>query len=99
MKILLGISGSIASYRAADVVKRLVALGHQVRCALTAGGREFVTPKSLETFSGNPVMLPDMFGEGHLGTDHIESAALGGWLSNLWRERQFHWSCRAWPRG
>jgi phosphopantothenoylcysteine decarboxylase/phosphopantothenate--cysteine ligase len=74
MKIALGISGSIASYRSADFIKQLVTEGHDVRCVLTHGGQEFVSVKALETFSGNPVYLPNMFGDGHFATDHIATA-------------------------
>ncbi len=74
MKIVLGISGSIAAYRSPDVVKRLTALGHNVRCVVTDGGREFVSTKALETFSGYPVLSPNMFGDEHFATDHISAA-------------------------
>ncbi len=74
MKICLGITGSIAAYRSADVVKRLVGDGHEVRCVLTAGGKEFVTEKVLETFSGNRVLSSDVFSSSHFATDHIATA-------------------------
>jgi phosphopantothenoylcysteine decarboxylase/phosphopantothenate--cysteine ligase len=74
MNIVLGICGSIASYRSAEVVKALMTHGHLVRCALTAGGKEFVSVKALETFSGQSVMMPDMFGADHFATDHIATA-------------------------
>lgn len=74
MKICLGISGSIAAYRSADVVKRLVTEGHEVRCVLTEGGRQFVTEKVLETFSGNRVLSANVFDASHFATDHISVA-------------------------
>ncbi len=74
MRICLGISGSIAAYRSADVVKRLVAEGHEVRCVLTEGGKHFVTEKVLETFSGNRVLSSNLFDASHFATDHIAAA-------------------------
>jgi phosphopantothenoylcysteine decarboxylase / phosphopantothenate---cysteine ligase len=73
-KILVGITGSIAAYRSPDFVKELVARGHEVRVVLTAGGREFVSERALETFSGTPVLAQDPFHASHLGTDHIAVA-------------------------
>ena len=74
MKIGVGICGSIAAYRSPDLVKELVALGHQVRVALTASAANLVSPKVLETFSANPVISNSIFGADHTGTDHIEYA-------------------------
>lgn len=74
MKICLGISGSIAAYRSADVVKRLVAEGHEVRCVLTEGGKQFVTEKVLETFSNHRVLSSNVFHASHFATDHISVA-------------------------
>lgn len=76
MNICLGISGSIASYRSPDFLKKLVGLGHSVRCVLTESATHFVTEKTLETFSANKVYFADAFGAEHMGTDHI---ALARW--------------------
>lgn len=74
LKICVGIPGSIAAYRSPDFVKELVARGHEVRAVLTRGGREFASPRVLETFSGNPVLAIDPFDPSHFGTDHIAVA-------------------------
>lgn len=74
MKICVGISGSIAAYRSVDFVKKLTEAGHQVRCVLTAGGREFVSARALETFSAFPVQGADVFDASHFSTDHISTA-------------------------
>lgn len=71
--ILIGISGSIAAYKMADVVSQLKKQGHQVQCILTESATQFVTPLVLETLSGNPVRST-MFGEGISGTEHIDLA-------------------------
>lgn len=72
MKILVGVAGSIAAYRSPDFVKELVKLGHQVRVVLTKGAENFVTAKTLETFSGGLVAGPNPFSNELSGTDHIE---------------------------
>jgi phosphopantothenoylcysteine decarboxylase/phosphopantothenate--cysteine ligase len=74
MKIVLGVTGSIAAYRSPDLLKALVKAGHEVSAVLTRAAAEFVTPKTLETFSARKVWGADPFGPDHLGTDHIELA-------------------------
>ena len=73
LKILYCVSGSIAAYKAADVVSALVKDGHEVQCLMTAGAREFVTPLVLETLSRRPVQ-DQLWGEGISGTEHIRLA-------------------------
>ncbi|MFZ1615507.1 MAG: bifunctional phosphopantothenoylcysteine decarboxylase/phosphopantothenate--cysteine ligase CoaBC [Holophaga sp.] len=54
MKILLGVTGGIAAYKAADLARMLVKRGHQVRCCLTDAGSRFITPLTLATLTGEP---------------------------------------------
>ena len=54
MKILLGITGGIAAYKAADLARLLTNQGHQVRCILTAAGARFITPLTLCSLTGEP---------------------------------------------
>ena len=54
-RILLGISGGIAAYKAADLVRRLKDRGADVRVILTPAASEFITPLTLQALSGNPV--------------------------------------------
>jgi len=54
--IILGITGSIAAYKAVDVASSLVKLGHDVHCVCTPTALRFVTPLSLMTLSRNPVI-------------------------------------------
>ncbi|MCU0780914.1 MAG: phosphopantothenoylcysteine decarboxylase [Akkermansiaceae bacterium] len=56
MTILLGISGSIAAYKAADLASQLVKQGHEVHAILTRAGAEFITPLTLQTLTRQPVM-------------------------------------------
>lgn len=58
--VVLGITGSIAAYKAAEVTSRLKKSGVDVRVILTKAGAEFITPLTLETLSANPV-VSDMF--------------------------------------
>ncbi|KFL31071.1 hypothetical protein JP75_12085 [Devosia riboflavina] len=71
--ILIGITGSIAAYKMADVVSQLTKQGHRVRCILTESATQFVTPLVLETLSGNPVRSA-IFGADISGTEHIDLA-------------------------
>jgi phosphopantothenoylcysteine decarboxylase / phosphopantothenate---cysteine ligase len=59
-RIVLGITGGIAAYKAAELVRELVRRGAQVRVVLTSHGCEFVTPLTFETLSGQPVAT-DLF--------------------------------------
>lgn len=54
--VILGVCGSIAAYKAADVASRLVKLGHEVHCVCTPTALKFVTPLTLMTLSRNPVI-------------------------------------------
>jgi phosphopantothenoylcysteine decarboxylase/phosphopantothenate--cysteine ligase len=55
LRVLLGVSGGIAAYKAAELVRRLRARNHEVRCVLTRSAVSFVTPLTLEVLSGHPV--------------------------------------------
>ena len=59
-QILLIVTGGIAAYKAPDLVRRLRERGATVRCVLTRGGREFVTPLALGAVSGETV-YEDLF--------------------------------------
>ena len=60
--VLLGVSGSIAAYKAADIASQLVKAGCNVTCLMTSSAKEFVTPMTLQTLSKNPVVT-DLFDE------------------------------------
>ncbi|WP_338519619.1 bifunctional phosphopantothenoylcysteine decarboxylase/phosphopantothenate--cysteine ligase CoaBC [Alteromonas gracilis] len=72
--ILLGVTGGIAAYKAPDLVRKLTALGANVRVVLTDSAAEFVSALSLQAVSGNPVHqhLLDPAAEAAMG--HIELA-------------------------
>ena len=54
MKILLGVTGGIAAYKAADLARLLTKRGHVVRCCLTEAGARFITPLTLASLTGQP---------------------------------------------
>ncbi|BDU76494.1 bifunctional phosphopantothenoylcysteine decarboxylase/phosphopantothenate--cysteine ligase CoaBC [Mesoterricola sediminis] len=54
MNILLGITGGIAAYRAAELARTLTKRGHTVRCCLTDAGSRFITPLTLASLTGQP---------------------------------------------
>ena len=58
--ILLGVTGSIASYKACDLISLLRKKGHSVRCVMSRDAKWFVTPLTLETLTGKKV-VEDMF--------------------------------------
>jgi len=55
-RIALGVSGGIAAYKAAEIVRGLVKAGADVHVIMTAGGRQFITPLTLQTLSGQDVI-------------------------------------------
>ena len=54
-RVLLGVTGSIAAFKAPVVLRELVRRGAEVRVVMTRAGQEFVTPTTLEVLSGHPV--------------------------------------------
>jgi phosphopantothenoylcysteine decarboxylase/phosphopantothenate--cysteine ligase len=73
-KILVGVTGGIAAYKAAEVVRRLHKLHAQVHVAMTKSATEFITPLTLRSLSSNPVYL-DLFDEPKLwNVEHIALA-------------------------
>lgn len=72
--IVLGVGGSIAAYRAADIASQLVKAGCEVNVVLTSGGERFITPLTLQTLSRRPV-VGNLFDEGDgRQPGHIELA-------------------------
>jgi phosphopantothenoylcysteine decarboxylase/phosphopantothenate--cysteine ligase len=72
--VLLGVSGGIACYKAADLVRAFVKEGSRVRVAMTRGAQAFVAPLTLQTLSGEPVATEtfDLTQESEIG--HIRLA-------------------------
>ena len=72
--VLLGVSGGIAAYKSAELVRQLQELGATVRVIMTHGAREFITPLTLQALSGNPVHTELLDEEAEQGMGHIELA-------------------------
>ncbi|HEV2854896.1 MAG TPA: bifunctional phosphopantothenoylcysteine decarboxylase/phosphopantothenate--cysteine ligase CoaBC [Thermoanaerobaculia bacterium] len=76
LRVLLGVSGGIAAYKAAELVRRLRSRGHEVRCALTRSAASFVTPLTLEVLTGHPVYQEEYLTATGTGEEaHITAAA------------------------
>lgn len=73
--ILLGVSGGIAAYKSAELVRELIHARAQVRVVMTQSAKKFITPLTFQALSGNPV-LTDEFedAKSENGMDHIELA-------------------------
>lgn len=54
--VIVGVTGSIAAYKAADMVSKLVKRGFEVHVAMTQAAQEFVTPLTFQTLARNPVI-------------------------------------------
>ncbi|MDD4456577.1 MAG: flavoprotein, partial [Syntrophotalea acetylenica] len=54
-QIVVGVTGGIAAYRAAELVRLYVKAGAQVHVIMTRAAAEFITPLTFQTLSGNPV--------------------------------------------
>lgn len=73
-RIVLGVGGGIAAYKSAELVRRLRDQGAEVRVVMTSGGREFITPLTLQALSGHPVHLDLLDPAAEAAMGHIELA-------------------------
>lgn len=55
-KIVLGITGSIAAYKSCLIIRALIKKGAEVQVVITPSGKEFITPLTLSTLTGKPVV-------------------------------------------
>lgn len=75
MRITLGVSGGVAAYKSAELVRRLQQEGHTVQVVMTRAAREFVTPLTFAALSGQKVITDLFVGEGSGdGSANLESA-------------------------
>jgi phosphopantothenoylcysteine decarboxylase/phosphopantothenate--cysteine ligase len=72
--VLLGVSGGIAAYKSAELIRQLQERGAQVRVVMTQGAQEFITPLTLQALSGYPVHTDLLDPEAEQGMGHIELA-------------------------
>lgn len=78
--IILGITGSIAAYKSAILLRLLAKEGAQIQVVITPAGKEFITPVTLSALSGKPV-VSDFFGAND-GTWHSH-VDLGLWADAM----------------
>ena len=73
MRITLGVTGGVAAYKAAELVRRLQQEGHSVQVVMTRAAREFVTPLTFAALSGQKV-ITDLFSDSPGSEANLESA-------------------------
>lgn len=73
-KILLGITGGIAAYKAAEIVRTLKKVGAEVRVVMTKSAQEFITPLTMQALSGNQVSIDLLDRNAEAAMGHIELA-------------------------
>jgi phosphopantothenoylcysteine decarboxylase / phosphopantothenate---cysteine ligase len=73
MRITLGVTGGVAAYKAAELVRRLQQEGHSAQVVMTRSAREFVTPLTFAALSGQKV-ITDLFSDSSGGEANLESA-------------------------
>ena len=73
-RILLGVTGGIAAYKSAELVRRLQDQGAEVRVVMTRGAQEFITPLTMQALSGYPVQIDLLDTETETVMGHIELA-------------------------
>lgn len=76
--IIVGVTGGIAAYKAAELVSLLGKQGHDVRCIMTEAAQQFITPLTLQTLSGNPVYT-DLFAVSDNPEWKVEHIGLAHW--------------------
>ena len=73
-QILVGVTGGIAAYKAAELIRRLQDHGATVRVIMTKAAQAFITPLTLQALSGNPVHCDLLDSEAEAAMGHIELA-------------------------
>ena len=79
-KIILGITGSIAAYKAAYLTRALIKKGAEVQIVITPAGKEFITPVTLSTLTGKPVVSEFFSANDGTWHSHVD---LGLWADLL----------------
>lgn len=73
-RVLLGVTGGIAAYKSAELIRCLQGEGAEVRVVMTPAATEFITPLTLQALSGNPVSLELLDTAAEAAMGHIELA-------------------------
>ena len=88
MKIVLGVTGSIAAYKACELVRLFVKGGDDVRVVMTAAAQRFVTPLTFQTLSRNPVGTdpfapPEMWRPEHIALAEADAVVVAPATANV----------------
>ena len=75
-KILIGVTGSIAAYKTAELVRLFIKAGALVRVVMTACAKDFITPLTLSALSKNPVLSEFVSSDKRTWNNHVE---IGSW--------------------
>ena len=73
-RILLGVTGSIAAYKAAELVRGLREVGAEIQVVMTHSANEFIAPRTFQALSGYPVHQDLLDNDAQAGMGHIELA-------------------------
>ncbi|MBE0439357.1 MAG: bifunctional phosphopantothenoylcysteine decarboxylase/phosphopantothenate--cysteine ligase CoaBC [Gammaproteobacteria bacterium] len=79
-KIVLGVTGSIAAYKSAELIRRMKELGADVRVVMTKAACQFITPLTLQTLSGQPVAIELLDADQESAMGHIKLARWADWI-------------------
>ena len=79
-KIILGVTGGIAAYKSAEIIRLFKTAGANIRVIMTASAKEFIRPLTLQALSGNPVHHQLLDEKAELGMSHIELAKWGDFI-------------------
>ena len=88
MKVTVGVTGSIAAYKACELVRLFVKRGDDVRVVMTAAARQFVTPLTFQTLSRNPVgtdqfALPEEWRPEHIAFAEADAVVVAPATANV----------------
>jgi phosphopantothenoylcysteine decarboxylase/phosphopantothenate--cysteine ligase len=72
--IIVGVTASIAAYKACELVRILMKKGFSIRCVMTEGAKKFVTPLTFEALSGNKVASEMFPAERATSAEHVSLA-------------------------
>lgn len=72
--ILVGVTGGIAAYKAADLVSQLVKQGHDVQVVMTENAHRFISPVTFAALTGKPVWLDEFASGSGMAVPHVELA-------------------------
>ena len=97
--VVLGVTGSIAAYKMANVASMLVKLHADVHVIMTENACQFITPVTFETLTGNKCMVDTFDRNFQFHVAHISIAKKGGCASGCACFRKCDWQAGKWHCG